>query len=85
MSSLKHRVLSGLLTLVMILSLVPAIPFVNEVVNDTEVFAAEPTNKPSEVIVFAKGQGGDKIGLTQVVSGATGNYTTELWHYSGGY
>ena len=85
MSSLKHRVLSGLLTLVMVLSLVPMMSFVNDTINDTEIFAAEKTNKESEVIVFAKGQGGDKIGLTQVVSGATGNYTTELWHYSGGY
>ena len=81
MLKLKHRLLSGLMSLVMVLSLVPMMSFV----NDTEVFAAEKTNKESEVIVFAKGQGGDKIGLTQVVSGATGNYTTELWHYSGGY
>ena len=37
MSSLKHRVLSGLLCILMVLSVIPAIPFVNEVMTPSQL------------------------------------------------
>ena len=49
MLKLKHRLLSGLMSLVMVLSLVPMMSFVNDTINDTEIFAAEKTRSVTAV------------------------------------
>ena len=77
MLNIKHRVLSGLLTLVMVLSLVPMMSFT----NDTVVYA---DSQLSNVKLYAEN---DAVGngLTKIVENQVQNWNFEIWHYSGNY
>ena len=80
MSSLKQRFLSGLLTFVIVVTLIP----ITNMVNPIEVEAANITTNSSEVYVMAAGQTGSTQGLKPVLT-AIAPFNIEMWHYSGGY
>ena len=81
MSSLKQRFLSGLLTFVMVFTMIP----ITNMVNPVEVEAANTTTtNSSEVYVMAAGQTGSTQGLKPVLT-AIAPFNIEMWHYSGGY
>ena len=80
MSSLKQRFLSGLLTFVMVFTMIP----ITNMVNPIEVEATNTTTNSSEVYVMAAGQTGSTQGLKPVLT-AIAPFNIEMWHYSGGY
>ena len=77
MNNFKNRTISLFLCLLMVLSLVPNIPFV----NDIEVYA---DNQLSNVKLYAEN---DAVGngLTKIVEDQLQNWQFEIWHYSGNY
>jgi len=82
MSSLKQRFISGLLTFVIVLTLIPITNMVNPI--DVEA-ASNQVITDSNIYVSAAGQTGSKEGKNLILSAVSGDFSIEMWHYSGGY
>ena len=83
----NKRIISFILTVVMVLSLVPTIslsPMGDSIIESNIVEAATTTGQ-STVHVYKDDGSLTAKGLEKVVDGVVARYVIGLWHYSGGY